>query len=838
MVQNSVQVDNAGNLKGAILNTFGDTDNIHTLTITGFLDARDFQFMRDSLSKLSELDIEAVTINEYIGSEGTDPQISFYPANELPAFSFYNSSTGDSKVLLKDLKLPSSITSIGYKALAGCTGFNDSIFIPSLVSSFSREAFDGCSKLESFSVSPQNLYFTDVDGIIYSKNKKTLILCPLNKAANPLILPSELEEIADYAFFNCTGIKGDLIFPNYLKTIGKWAFAYCSGLKKVVFPDSLMDIGESAFTDCSGLKDGLVIPALITEIKDFTFFGCSGFKDSLVLPNSIKHIGNGAFYNCQGFSGKLDLPDSLISIGAEAFYNCKSFTGSLYITDNVISIGARAFKNAKGLTIIKLHKTTPPSIASETFDLNCQIRVPLAAIAIYKATDYWKNYPKIMGLAIVTFVNSMSVSGDSTIETDDNVTLQEPLINSAPGHQFLGWYKDSGFVNQWIFATDVVIDDLYLYARWTKNTYVVNFNSNGGSLVQPQNIPYQSLVNVPSMPQMEHYLFSGWFVDQELSKSWDFSSNMVTQDTTLFAKWQPKPYIVSFETYGGNVINDTAITYNHLVNQPANPVKTGYQFDKWYKDSLYITTWNFDTALVTANTVLYAKWVALSYNIHFETNGGSPINDTVILYNDHINRPANPTKNELLFDGWFKKSDFSVIWDFKNDVITANTTIYAKWISPDYTVHFETTGGTTIEDTVISYNNHINRPANPQKNGYLFDDWFKDPDFTVVWNFENDVITANTIIYAKWVPVTTINSENKNEIIVYPVPTYNILHIKGTGFTAYELYDLSGKQVLIGRISESSTTNAIEMGSIQSGQYTILLNSKTGNKAMFKIIKK
>ncbi len=527
MVSNSVQVDNAGNLRREILNTFGDTKNIHTLIITGFLDARDFQFMRDSLPKLSELDIESVTINEYSGLNGTDPQISFYAANELPAFSFHNSYTGNSKVLLKVLKLPASITSIGYKALAGCTGFNDSIFIPSLVSSFSNDAFEGCSKLERFSVSPQNLYFTDIDGIIYSKDKKKLILCPLNKAANPLILPSGLEHITDYAFFNCTGIKGDLIFPNSLKTIGKWAFAYCSGLKKVIFPDSLTEIGESAFSECSGLKDGLVIPSLITEIKDFTFFGCINFKDSLILPNSLKKIGNGAFYNCQGLSGSLKLPNAVISIGAEAFYNCKSFTGTLYIPDNTKSIGARAFKNAKNITIVKLHQTTPPKIASETFDISCQIRVPSAAITIYKAADYWKNYPKIIGLTIVTFVNSLSASGDSTIETDDNTTLQEPFINNIPGYRFLGWYKDTSFANQWIFATDIVTADLYLYARWTKKTFLVNFNSNGGSLVLPQNIPYQSLVNVPNMPEMEHYLFSGWYVDQQLSKSWDFSSNYV-----------------------------------------------------------------------------------------------------------------------------------------------------------------------------------------------------------------------------------------------------------------------------------------------------------------------
>ncbi|HOT15505.1 MAG TPA: InlB B-repeat-containing protein [Bacteroidales bacterium] len=313
---------------------------------------------------------------------------------------------------------------------------------------------------------------------------------------------------------------------------------------------------------------------------------------------------------------------------------------------------------------------------------------------------------------------------------------------------------------------------------------------------------------------------------------------MLTQDTTLFAKWQPKPYIVSFETFGGNIISNATVTYNHLVNQPANPEKPGYQFDKWYKDSLFTVTWNFNSDLITENTTIYAKWIALSYNIHFDTNGGTPIEDTVVFYNSYINRPVNPHKNGYLFGGWFKNPNFTIIWNFENDVITANTTLYAKWISPDCTVHFETTGGTTINDTVVLYNNYINRPANPHKNGYLFDGWFKDPNFTIVWNFENDVITDNTTLYAKWIPVTAIHNEKKNEVIVYPVPTYNILHIKGVGFTMFELFDLSGKQVLKGRISESSTTTAVEMSSVKPGQYAILLSSRTGEKAIFKIIKK
>ena len=190
---------------------------------------------------------------------------------------------------VKSYIIPSSVTSIGDSAFAGCSSLSN-IAIPSSVNSIGDWAFSGCSSLEYISI-PKN------------------VIC-LN--GNP--------------FFNWNG-KLDCLSPNFIyeddvlfnKNKSKIISFRNQAVISYIIPDSVTSIGDRAFSGCSFLF-GIVIPSSVTSIGDRTFCGCS-FLTEVDIPDSVTSIGNGAFYDCNSLRSVV-IPDSVTSIGERAFSGC------------------------------------------------------------------------------------------------------------------------------------------------------------------------------------------------------------------------------------------------------------------------------------------------------------------------------------------------------------------------------------------------------------------------------------------------------------------------------------------------------------------------------------
>ena len=190
---------------------------------------------------------------------------------------------------VKSYIIPSSVTSIGDSAFAGCSSLSN-IAIPSSVNSIGDWAFSGCSSLEYISI-PKN------------------VIC-LN--GNP--------------FFNWNG-KLDCLSPNFIyeddvlfnKNKSKIISFRNQAVISYIIPDSVTSIGDRAFSGCSFLF-GIVIPSSVTSIGDRTFCGCS-FLTEVDIPDSVTSIGNGAFYDCNSLRSVV-IPDSVTSIGERAFEDC------------------------------------------------------------------------------------------------------------------------------------------------------------------------------------------------------------------------------------------------------------------------------------------------------------------------------------------------------------------------------------------------------------------------------------------------------------------------------------------------------------------------------------
>ena len=176
---------------------------------------------------------------------------------------------------------------------------------------------------------------------------------------------------------------------------------------------------------------------------------------------------------------------------------------------------------------------------------------------------------------------------------------------------------------------------------------------------------------------------------------------------------------VTFETNGGSEIPDLVAQYGETIARPDNPVREGYRLVGWYTDIDLKNPWDFDTDTVQGNMTLYAKWevgtpvdetpgnegdsgfawwwlllilfllglltliLILLLNkktVKFETNCKMKIQDQKVKKGGYVERPAEPTRNGRVFGGWYYDAEYTERWDFENDKVEDNMTLYAKWI--------------------------------------------------------------------------------------------------------------------------------------------------------------
>jgi fibronectin type 3 domain-containing protein/PKD repeat protein len=174
-----------------------------------------------------------------------------------------------------------------------------------------------------------------------------------NTSVTSVAFPAGLTTIEAYAFYNCSGLTGELALPDSVTSIGIYAFAYCTGLTSLSLSEGLVAISGYTFSGCTNLAGELIIPASVTTIDIYAFYSCSGFT-SLSLSEGLVTIASTAFSYCSSLTGELILPSTLTSIGTSAFSGCTSLTGELVIPASVTSISNSAFYGCSGFTSLTL----------------------------------------------------------------------------------------------------------------------------------------------------------------------------------------------------------------------------------------------------------------------------------------------------------------------------------------------------------------------------------------------------------------------------------------------------------------------------------------------------
>ena len=208
----------------------------------------------------------------------------------------------------EEYSIPKNVETIRPFAFCHCGGIK-SVVIPGSVTRIGEDAFSGCSSLTKIEVEDNNSEYCSVDGALFSKDKKKLVVYPSGRVMKECTIPDSVTSIGAGAFSGCSSLSS-IELPDSVTSIGASAFKDCSSLSSIKLPDSVTSIGASAFSGCSSLPSNM-LPDSETSIEASAFSGCSSLP-SIELPDSVTSIGASAFSGCSSLPS-IELPDSVTS---------------------------------------------------------------------------------------------------------------------------------------------------------------------------------------------------------------------------------------------------------------------------------------------------------------------------------------------------------------------------------------------------------------------------------------------------------------------------------------------------------------------------------------------
>ena len=383
-------------------------------------------------------------------------------------------------------------------------------------------------------------------------------------------------------------------------------------------------------------------------------------------------------------------------------------------------------------------------IAPITQDYGTEIAAPANPTRKGYTFKGWdKEIPKTMPAENITVkaqweINQYTITFDTNggseiapITQDYGTEIAAPANPTRKGYTFKGWDKE--------IPKTMPAENITVKAQWEINQYTITFDTNGGSEIAPITQDYGTEIAAPANPTRKGYTFKGW--DKEIPKT------MPAENITVKAQWEINQYTITFDTNGGSEIAPITQDYGTEITAPDNPTRKGYTFKGWDKE--------IPETMPAENMTVKAQWEINQYTIAFDTNGGSEIAPITQDYGTEITAPDNPTRKGYTFKGWDK--------EIPETMPAENMTVKAQWEINQYTIAFDTNGGSEIAPITQDYGTEITAPDNPTRKGYTFKGWDKEipeampaENITVKaqWEINRYTITFDTNGGSEIAPIT------------------------------------------------------------------------------------
>jgi len=258
---------------------------------------------------------------------------------------------------LTTITLPSTLLRIGSYAFYDCQSLQ-SLSIPAATGVIS-DTFYNCQKLRAINVNEGNANYSSIDGVLFDKNKTTIIRFPCAKSESYEV-PSATTTIRSSTFSMCKDLKS-VKLPESMTSIPTGLFSGCGNLTSVTIPAGVTEIEANAFNGCASLSN-LPLPETLVSIGANAFQGTA--LQYVVLPDSVKVLAPGAFSNCKNLT-YVGLPSGMTEINSSMFSGCTSME-SFVIPDGVTSVGAGAFSQCSKLSYVYFPKSLT-SLGSSMF---------------------------------------------------------------------------------------------------------------------------------------------------------------------------------------------------------------------------------------------------------------------------------------------------------------------------------------------------------------------------------------------------------------------------------------------------------------------------------------
>ena len=267
---------------------------------------------------------------------------------------------------------------------------------------------------------------------------------------------------------------------------------------------------------------------------------------------------------------------------------------------------------------------------------------------------------------------SFDVNGGDELDTKEiNVTFDKtygdlPTPNRE-GFAFLGWLTENN--EEITSGTTVNITNNHtLYAKWTINKYTISFEFNGGDKCPVIMGNYNTSFTLPK-PNRTGYTFVHWCSDFSLTTEYT-NRKIEPRNVTLFAKWTPNIYAVSFDATGGDLLdaNDVNVTFDSNYGELPIPTKDNYTFAGWLTENNESVT-SESTVNIPYDHTLYAQWAPNNYTLTFVFLNGT-IKKEIYAFNEEIRYPKNLVKEDFNFIEWVPKPEY---------MPAENITVRAKW---------------------------------------------------------------------------------------------------------------------------------------------------------------
>ena len=394
---------------------------------------------------------------------------------------------------LSEIKIPDSVTSIGYRAFNKTAIKN--IKIPQNVVSIGTEAFSDCHSLESITVADENTEYTSQNGVLYTKDKTTLLQYPAGKGAEYFYVPYGVTNIGKCAFYSCYNLTGAYM-PYSVEVIEESSFAYCENMYYLNLSEGLQEIGADAFFNCFKLEK-ISIPSSVSSITEGAFFGCLALKEFYVAyANECYTAIDGVLYtkdqkNLLQYpiakeNINFDIPEGVVAICAKAFASCQNLI-SVTVPASVTTIKFSAFNDCSNLYSVTFEENSRLETIERYAFSSCDC---LASFVIPEGvTNIEDVFYSCNGLVSITIPSSVADFGYNTFEGCNKIVeiINYTDYNITPGSDGYGRIaKNALYVHTG--DSKIVEYDGFLFISADGVNYLLGYNKTvDQTLILPEN---------------------------------------------------------------------------------------------------------------------------------------------------------------------------------------------------------------------------------------------------------------------------------------------------------------------------------------------------------------